>query len=39
MDKIIVLKNGIIEAEGNHEYLLKNSKTYSKLYNEELKKK
>ncbi len=31
MDRIIVLNNGVIEAEGNHDWLLKNSTLYREL--------
>ena len=31
MDRIIVLNNGRIEAEGNHEWLLENSSLYREL--------
>ena len=37
-DKIMVLDNGKITAEGTHEELLKKSKEYKKLYESELKK-
>lgn len=32
-DRILLLNNGKIEAEGTHKQLLKNSKTYKDLYN------
>ena len=35
-DKIIVMSEGCIEDEGTHEELLTKSKTYKKLYNQEL---
>ena len=35
-DKIMLLDNGKIINEGTHEYLLKNSKEYQKLYETEL---
>jgi len=35
-DKIIVMSEGYIEDEGTHEELLIKSKTYKKLYNQEL---
>ena len=35
-DKIIVMSEGCIEDEGTHEELLIKSKTYKKLYNQEL---
>jgi ABC-type multidrug transport system fused ATPase/permease subunit len=31
MDRIILLNNGVIEAEGNHDWLLKNSTLYREL--------
>ena len=31
-DQIIVLENGVIEEQGNHQELVKNNKLYSKLY-------
>ena len=37
-DKIFVIENGMVE-EGTHSYLIKNSKTYNKLYDKERKKK
>ena len=37
-DKIMVLDNGKITAEGTHEELLNKSKEYKKLYESELKK-
>lgn len=37
-DKIIVIENGQIEAEGKHEYLMKNSKSYRTLYNYQAQK-
>ncbi len=36
-DKIFFLNNGVIECFGSHEYLLKHSKDYKKLYEKELK--
>lgn len=38
-DKIFFLNNGKIEAEGTHEYLLKHSKGYKKLYETKIKTK
>ena len=38
-DKIFFLNNGKIEAKGTHEYLLKHSKEYKKLYENEIKTK
>ena len=37
-DKIFFLNNGKIESFGSHEYLLKHSKDYKKLYETEIKK-
>lgn len=37
-DRILYLDNGKIEAEGNHEYLLKNCEKYKELYETEIKK-
>ena len=37
-DKIFFLNNGVIECFGSHEYLLKHSKDYKKLYELEIKK-
>lgn len=37
-DKIFVIENGMVEEEGTHSYLIKNSKTYNKLYDKERKK-
>ena len=37
-DKIFFLSNGKIECSGTHEYLLKHSKDYKKLYETEIKK-
>ena len=37
-DKIFFLNNGVIECSGSHEYLLKHSKDYKKLYEKEIKK-
>ena len=37
-DKIFFLNNGKIECSGTHEYLLKTSKSYKKLYETEIKK-
>ena len=34
-DKIFVIDDGKVEAVGNHEYLLQNSKVYQKLYKKE----
>ena len=33
---VLFLENGKIEAEGTHEYLLKNCKKYRKLYETEI---
>ena len=33
-DKIIVIENGKIKQEGNHEQLLKESGLYSKMWND-----
>lgn len=38
-DKIFVIENGMVEEEGTHSYLIKNSKTYNKLYDKERKKR
>ncbi len=38
-DKIFFLNNGVIECSGSHEYLLKHSKDYKKLYEKEIKNK
>lgn len=38
-DKIFVIVDGAVEEEGTHSYLIKNSKTYNKLYDKEKKKK
>lgn len=38
-DKIFVIVDGAVEEEGTHNYLIKNSKTYNKLYDKEKKKK
>lgn len=38
-DKIFVIIDGAVEEEGTHSYLIKNSKTYNKLYDKEKKKK
>ena len=38
-DKIFFLNNGKIECSGTHEYLLKHSKEYKKLYETEIKTK
>ena len=38
-DKIFVIVDGMVEEEGTHSYLIKNSKTYNKLYDKERKKK
>lgn len=35
-DRILYLENGKIEAEGTHNYLLKNCKKYKKLYETEI---
>jgi len=32
MDKIIVLKNGSVDAIGDHKYLLENCKTYIEIF-------
>lgn len=37
-DKIFVIVDGAVEEEGTHSYLIKNSKTYNKLYDKERKK-
>ena len=37
-DKILVLGNGTIVAEGNHESLIVNSKDYQEIYNSQIKK-
>lgn len=37
-DKIFVIVDGVVEEEGTHNYLIKNSKTYNKLYDKERKK-
>ena len=36
-DKILVLGSGTIVAEGNHKYLLANSKDYQEIYNSQIK--
>lgn len=36
-DKIFVIEDGKVEAEGTHNYLIKHSKVYDRLYNKELK--
>ena len=36
-DRILYLDNGKIEAEGTHDYLLKNCDEYRKLYEAEIK--
>ena len=36
-DKIFVIVDGAVEEEGTHSYLIKNSKTYNKLYDKERK--
>lgn len=36
-DKIFVIDDGKIESSGTHDYLMKNSKIYNKLYKKELK--
>ncbi len=36
-NKIFIIENGEIAAEGNHDYLLKNSKIYKNFYNKQLK--
>lgn len=38
-DKIFVIVDGAVEEEGTHSYLIKNSKTYNRLYDKEKKKK
>ena len=38
-DKIFFLNKGKIECSGTHEYLLKHSKEYKKLYETEIKTK
>ena len=38
-DKIFFLNNGKIEKQGTHDYLLKTSKSYKKLYETEIKTK
>ena len=38
-NRIFVINNGVVEAAGTHEELLKNSKTYQKLYAKETKTK
>jgi len=35
-DRLILINDGKVEAEGTHEQLLKKSKTYRKLYENEL---
>ena len=37
-DKILLISDGKVEAEGSHEQLLKKSKTYRELYESEIKK-
>ena len=37
-DRILYLDNGKIEAEGTHDYLLKNCEKYKKLYESEITK-
>lgn len=36
-DKIFVIDDGKVESSGTHDYLMKNSKIYNKLYKKELK--
>jgi len=36
-NKIFIIENGEIAAEGNHDYLLKNSKIYKNFYNKQLR--
>jgi subfamily B ATP-binding cassette protein MsbA len=36
-NKIFIIENGRIVAEGNHDYLLKNSKIYKNFYNKQLR--
>ena len=38
-DNIIILKNGQINGNGNHEYLIENNEYYSKLFNYQLLEK
>ena len=35
-DRLLLINNGKVEAEGTHEELLNNSKTYQQLYKSEL---
>ncbi len=37
-DKIVVIDNGVVVAEGKHEDLLKNSNIYNNFYNKQIKK-
>ncbi|MBO6491225.1 MAG: ABC transporter ATP-binding protein [Pelagibacteraceae bacterium] len=36
-NKIFIIENGKVVAEGNHDYLLKNSKIYKNFYNKQLR--
>ena len=37
-DKIVVIDNGVVVAEGKHEDLLENSNIYNNFYNRQIKK-
>ena len=37
-DRLLLINNGKVEAEGSHQELLKNNKIYKKLYEDELQK-
>ena len=36
-NKIFIIENGGVVAEGNHDYLLKNSEIYKNFYNKQLR--
>ncbi|MBO6490397.1 MAG: ABC transporter ATP-binding protein, partial [Pelagibacteraceae bacterium] len=36
-NKIFIIENGKVVAEGNHDYLLENSKIYKNFYNKQLR--
>ncbi len=36
-NKIFIVNQGEVVAEGNHDYLLKNSKIYKNFYNKQLR--
>ena len=37
-DKIIVINEGVVEKEGDHEFLISESQTYQRLYNAQINK-